>query len=171
MKHILCFIDCEEKEILRWAEDFQRASTHFRYEGKFYLGKNAKAAKRAIQRLGQSADRHSRFQSGGIFPFLEKHFPRHSPAVHLLQAEHDNILKNKKKLAASLQRFSKGSAGLAWQSTIYQRGIYLISLLRHHLGFEKKNIYRSIKKELHRKEYEEIKKKMNRWNQQHILRG
>jgi len=165
------FLDREEKEILHRSDDFQKALTQLRYEGKVYRGKNAKAAKQAIQRLGQLAARHDRFQSGVIFPFFEKHFPRYAAAVHLLQAEHDDILKNKKKLASSLQRFLKRPSGPAGQARIYQRGIYLISLLRHHLGFEKKNIYRSIKKELHRKEYEEIKKKMNRWNQQHILRG
>ncbi len=97
MKNVMYFIDREEKEILRQADNFQKALTHLRYEGKVCLGKNAKAANRAIQKLGQSADRHDRFQSGVIFPFLEKHFPRHVPAVHLLQAEHDDILKNKKK--------------------------------------------------------------------------
>lgn len=142
--------------------ELHNALTHLRYESRSYRPKNIKAVREVIQSLEGLLERHRGFQEEIIFPFLESHIPRHEAAIHLLETEHEDIRTNKDKLKSSLQKLSKADRNLN-DGKIYERGIYLISLVQHHVAFEQRHIRESIHKELHEDETTVITRRVSKW--------
>ena len=149
--------------------ELHKALMHLRYESRSYRPKNIKAVREIVRNMDGILQRHRGFQEEIVFPFLESHIPRHEAAIHLLETEHEDIKTNKDKLKSSLQKLSKADRNLN-DGKIYERGIYLISLVQHHVAFEQRHIRKSIHKELHADEtmvitsrvLEWLKKKANR---------
>jgi len=162
LKNLLKFFDGEGEKMLLQTDKLHQALTHLRYESRAYRPKNIKAVRDVIQTLDGILQRHQSSQEEIIFPFLESHIPRHEAAIHLLEAEHEDIQKNTDKLKSSLQKLPEAHGNLN-DGKIYERGIYLISLVQHHVGFEQRHIRKSIHKELHADEKAVITSRVSGW--------
>jgi len=175
LKNILKFFDAEGEKMLLLTDKLHKALTHLRYESKAYRAKNIKAAGDAIRNLDGILQRHQSFQEKIIFPFLVSHIPRHEVAIHLLEAEHEDIRENEEKLKLNLRKLTGANKNLN-DGKIYERGIYLISLMQHHIDFEKRHIHKSIHEELRADEKVVIINRISGWlkrktTQKNIKRG
>ncbi len=143
--------------------------THLRYEGKITRFKNLKEVRDSTGALDVILKRHRKIQEKVIFPYLSAHIPRHEGAIHFLRSEHDDIDRNKVKLRKEIREFPKGDPFLN-SGKVYESGIFFVSLLRHHLSFELRNIRLLIRKGLRPDEKQEISDRMNRWLKKYRLR-
>lgn len=169
MKNISKFFDQEREKTLDQIDELQKAITHLRYEGKASRKKNLKAADRKIKKLDAALARHRRLQEKVIFPFLLTHIPRHEPVIHFLETEHADIKENGRRLKEDMRGIFFEREGFN-DSKIYERGICLISLLRHHVGFEARNIYKSISKELREDEKRKMTNRISAWLRKEVSR-
>ena len=167
MKSFSDFFNCEEKEILDKTDEFHQVLTHLRYEGKVSSGKNVKASLKAVRELGKIIQRHRNLQEKIIFPFLETHIPRQESVIHFLRTDHRDIQKSLLELEMSLRRFLKNSHEGVQNGILQEMGVYFISFLRHHIGFENKGIHQAMRKELRKDEKLEVKRKINLWLAHH----
>lgn len=163
MKKIFIYLEHEEEQILAEAENLQNALTHLRYEGKVSRGKNIKAAKAAVNTLGRYVERHRVFHERIIFPFLTVHVPKHEALIHFLCMDHADMRSTWRKLSGALILLSKRKDTEAAAGRIRDLGIYLVSLLRHHIGLEKKSIMSALKNELRGRERTKIKVEVHKW--------
>lgn len=163
MRKLEAYFNQEEKQIFREAESFHRILTHLRYEGKARTGTNVAAARKAAGKLTDSLKKHRLFQEKILFPFLKVHFPKYESALHYMESEHDDIVENKKKLNVSLRGLSRRTLDYTAQADVYQRGLYLVSLLRHHLRFENKTLQKTLRAGLKADEKREMARKLRTW--------
>ncbi len=175
MKNLLKFFDGEGKKMLLQTDKLHQTLTHLRYESRACRPKNIKAVRDVIRNLDGILQRHRGFQEKVIFPFLESHIPRHEAAIHFLEAEHEDIKKNKDKLNSGLQKLSAANGNLN-DGKFYERGIYLISVVQHHIAFEQRHIHKSIHKELHQDEKVVITSRLSEWlkkkaNRKNVIGG
>ncbi len=160
--NILIFFEREGDKMVSRADRLHDVLTHLRYEGRMSRTKNLRAARDVIKNLEVRLEEHWNFQEKVIFPFIQIRVPRQEAAIHFLEEEHEGIKKYKDNLKRALQRQSESNASLG-DGKIYEQGICLISLLHHHLGFEKRHIYRSVRKELRQDEKNEMSKRIAGW--------
>lgn len=139
--------DSERKEMLSQAEELFEALTHLRYEGKAFRTKNIKRVRAVLRKLDAAVRKHRKLQEKAVFPFLKSHVPRHEAAIHFLETEHEDIKKSESRLMSCVRRLPAGDGKLA-DGKVYESGICLVSLLRHHVGFEQRHIETSIRREL-----------------------
>ncbi len=162
MTNIPSFFDSEEEKLLSQTEDLHRALTHLRYEGKMLKEQNVKSVQILAYGLDLVLKRHCHVQEEIVFPFLQTHIPRHEAAISLLEAEHAEIRNQQQKLKEDVLKIS-GAPDPFQEAKIYEAGIYLVTLLRHHIGLEKKSIDRSLQTELREDEKNVINSRIETW--------
>lgn len=162
MPDIAPFFDVEEKKILTLVEDLHKALTHLRYEGKLLREQNVKSVQILAYGLDLELEKHRRLQEEVVFPFLQTHIPRHEAAISLLKAEHMEIKSHQQKLKQDILKISSIPDHLQ-EAKIYEAGIYLVTLIRHHIGLEKKSVDRSMRNELRADEKSCVGKRIEAW--------
>lgn len=163
MKSALLFFDHEEKEMVSRVESFHKNIIYLKSEGKVRQEKNIKAARKSLQLLIKTLNRHHLLQEEIIFPYLLVHIPKYESMIRFLRSDHQDIHKNKVKLNGLLQRISRNSVSPEQVKRIDQLGAYLVCLVGHHVELEKENIYKAIQKELRKDEKKEVNQKVNAW--------
>lgn len=161
------FIESEKENLLSWTENLHNALNHLRYEGKLLKEENIKAVQILAYGLDDALEKHCQIQEEIIFPFLQTHIPRHEAAIALLEAEHEDIKNQQEKLKNDILKIS-GMPNHLEEGKIYEAGIYLVTLLRHHIGFEKRNLQRSLQTELRDDEKAAIHKQIEDWLQRKL---
>lgn len=151
--------DAKEEKILSQTEALHKALTHLRYEGKLLRKQNIEAVQILILSLELVLEKHRHLQEDILFPFLQRHIPRHEAAISLMETEHEDIVRSAEKLKKQVLKISKDSDPLG-EGKVYETGIYLVTLLRHHICFEEKNISQSMQRELREDEKEVIQKRV-----------
>lgn len=162
MTNMPSFFNNEEEKLLAQTEDLHKALTHLRYEGKLLKEPNVKSVQILAYGLDFALERHRHIQEEIVFPFLRTHIPRHEAAISLLKAEHAEIKNHQEKLKQDTLKISRIPSPLQ-ETRLYEAGIYLVTLLRHHIGLEKKSIDQSLQNELREDEKEVIRKRIEAW--------
>lgn len=171
MKSAIKFFDSEDADIFQQAERLHRALTHLKYEGKLTLAKNLKEVKESAGALGVILKRHLGLQEKVVFPYISTHIPRYETTVHFLESEHEEIDRHCEKLLKAIREFQRSGSSLKNSGEVYENGIFLVSLLRHHLNFELRNIRLLMGKELRLDEKIEIGTRMKKWLKKHSLKA
>lgn len=162
MTDTLSYLNTEEEKLAETTEDLKKALIHLRYEGKLLKEQNLKSIQILIYALANVLERHLYVQERIVFPFLRTHIPRHEAAILLLKAEHEEIKIHQEKLRKAMGEMP-GIPGPLQEAVLYEEGIYLVTLLRHHLFVEKRNIDPSLEKELREDEKEIIHQRIEIW--------
>ena len=124
----------------------------FCHEGKAQFGKNLKRADEAIRRLQRHLTTVMAYEEKCLFPFINTHIPRLQPLIYLLRSEHEDFRRYLKSLVRLMTAFKKQKEISQQYQNMHQireEGIYLVCLLRSHLGVETHNLYKTADKELH----------------------
>jgi len=167
MRSLSTFFKKEEKSVLHQVDALNHSLTLLRYEGKLSRAQNVKIATREISLLTKTLKEHRSLQEKVIFPFLLRHIPKKEPVIGFLRSDHRMIREYKIKLKALLVKISKNANAVIEAGKIQETGIYLVSLLRHHIEMEKENIEKTIRAELDKDEKKDFERQINRWLKQH----
>jgi hemerythrin superfamily protein len=120
--------------MLQGTHDFQTLLTNLCYEGKPRRGGNIRRTRRILGFLNGKVIRQFRFEEKKLFPFVVRHIPKLEPAVHLLEAEHEEYKAQLKNFGKYFRNFMKKGDSRDLRET----GTYLACLLRHHVRAEKR---------------------------------
>ncbi len=129
----------EIRALFLQSEKLYSALTQLRYEGRLQERRNIRRVEQSVRILYGSLKKHISVQERVIFPFFERHIPRYELAIQLLKAEHQDI----RRCCEVLQKSASGIKAAPRTpdcGRIYNQGIYLTALLRHHFEFENQSV-------------------------------
>lgn len=149
----------ETEALSRGLEELYRGLMHFKHEGKMHRKKNFDALKELVEKLFNLITRHKKLQEKVIFKFFQNNMCVHLEAISFLEAEHDDILKTIYCLQTCVK---KSRIPASMEDYIFEVGMYLVALLRHHFGLEKK-LYAWTKCEMTSRNRQFLMQKIEEW--------
>lgn len=127
------------------------ALKNLQFEGRASRGENAKELDSILRFFKEELSAYIEAEEKIFFPFLESHLPKLGSILQVLSAEHAEIQRNLNDLArlARMVPNAKSEAKRSRQmSEIWEKGTYVIYLLRLHLRVEEKSVYEVAAREL-----------------------
>ena len=158
-KNVLQDMESLQADILLKSNEFFAALNNLRYEGKAGLKRNMRTISRLNHCFRKELLPHFQADEQVVFPYVESHFPKYSPLLSFLKAEHEEIKNNFDDLDGMVSEIALGKNKPLRQGQvdrIYDRGTYIYCLIRNHIQMESEVIYRGIQKNLHPSEKKEL---------------
>lgn len=141
----------EREGLLEKAPLLDHTTHKLYFEGKLHIGKNVKEAWKLVNFFCCKIKEYVGVEEKAIFPLLENHLPQCSFLLLHFRAEHETLLNELSRLKRLLQSIMKNIRGSRSSETIreiYQRGLYVSYLLRHHLKAEGDFLSKAVNQEL-----------------------
>lgn len=164
-KELFGIFKAEHQSALENTRQLENLLTNLRYEGKPALGRNLKEIRAVLNFFNQDLMSHISVEEGVLFPFVGTHVPKLEPALHLLQAEHEDFKGSLRSFDLSLSELEKENSdpdrGRIIEK-VRERGTYLIYLIRNHIQAEMESVYRVIDQELRAGEKKELEKRVKK---------
>jgi hemerythrin-like domain-containing protein len=160
---IVELLEFNHEEALKKTQSIVGDLQSMRYEGKASFQKNLKRMKAVLSFFSEEMMDHVALEEETIFPYLETHLPRFTPAIKFLLAEHEEFssqVKIFKFLVRELASKKSEQVRMVTVERLKETGTYLAYLLRHHIEAEQRGIYDTIDKELHHSEKKELKARL-----------
>lgn len=149
------------RAVLREIARLERALTGLRFEGKYTAGRNLKEIQEVVRFLKSELVPHMEREDRSLFPFLGSHIPRLESLIHLLGSEHKVFKGSLARFEGVLRELSRAEANGAngkWLDLVWESGIYMVYLIRHHVHAEEVSVYDTVSSELHPEEKTELKR-------------
>ena len=152
-------------EALCKADRLCEVLTKLRYEGKFLFGKNLREVRSVLKYFDQKLSSRMKLEERLLFSFLEIHVPKLAPALHLLCSEREDFRKNLRKLHTLLKKLTRTRTNHDYGEAVdrvVETGTYLVYLVRHHIGLERKSVEKAIREELREEEQAALDRQLAR---------
>ncbi len=138
--------------------------TRFRYEGKPFLGRNAREARDVLELFTRNLSSHMRLQEKTVFPYLQKHLPRLGPVVLVLRSEHRELVESLERFRRLLRNVLRFHDGIRYVrqtlDELIETGHYVNCLVSHHFRAENKILLAIVERDLRDSEKQDLSRRV-----------